>query len=166
MIASEASVAPGSVFTTFASKEDVLLAIASEKYDELADHLAETMANASGSARARLKQAFAAAYAFEQERLALLMKQLGASWTWSRDMEALSQARLARPLGFIAALCAEAATAGEIRRDADLPTLTDMLLGAYLRNFRHAWFRGLDPAATAALADRQIDLLFDGAAPR
>ena len=40
------------------------------------------------------------------------------------------------------------------------------LLGAYLRNFRHAWYRQLTPAEMAALAARQIDLLFDGAAPR
>jgi AcrR family transcriptional regulator len=163
MIASEASVAPGSVFTTFESKEDVLLAIATEKYDELADHLAACLSKANGPARARLKLAFEAAYAFEQGRIALLMKQLGASWTWSHDMEQRSQERLARPFGFVSLLLREAEANGEIRPGLDIPLIADVLLGIYLRNYRHAWFRRLEPAATAALAARQIDLVFDGA---
>lgn len=166
MLASEARVAAGSVFTTFTSKEDVLLAIATEKYDELADHLAESLAGVAGPARDKLKVAFARAYAFEFDRLALLMKQLGASWTWSHDMEARSQERLTRPFRFVGALCEEAAFNGEVKAGVDLPLMADILLGLYLRNFRHAWFRGLAPEETAALAARQIDLVFDGAAPR
>jgi AcrR family transcriptional regulator len=166
MIASEASVAAGSVFTTFESKEDVLLAIAVEKYEELADHLATCLNSATGPARDRLKLAFAAAYAFEQDRLALLMKQLGASWTWSHDMEARSQERLARPFGFVSALLQEAEANGEVRPGLDVPLFADILLGIYLRNYRHAWFRQLGADATAALAARQIDLVFDGVSRR
>lgn len=166
MIASEASVAPGSVFTTFESKEDVLLAIATEKYDELADHLAACLETAPGHVRDRLKVAFSAAYAFEQDRLALLMKQLGASWTWSHDMEARTQERLSRPFGFMTELLREAEANGEVRPGVDIALLADVLLSIYLRNFRHAWFRRLGPEATAALASRQIDLVFDGALGR
>ena len=162
MLASEASVAAGSVFTTFESKEDVLLAIATEKYDELADHLAAALAVAAGSVRERLKLAYAAAYAFEHNRLSLLMAQLGASWTWSHAMENRSQERLARPFGFISTLLAEAVASGELRPDTDVALLADIFLGLYIRNFRHAWFRELPPAATADLAARQIDLVFDG----
>jgi AcrR family transcriptional regulator len=163
MIASEANVAPGSVFTTFESKEDVLLAITTEKYEELADHLSTCLAQADGPARNRLKLAFAAAYAFEQGRLALLMKQFGASWTWSRDMEARSQERLARPFGFVPALLREAEGAGEIRSGLDIGLFADVLLGLYVQNYRKAWYHGLEPSAVAALVARQIDLLFDGA---
>lgn len=163
MIASEASVAPGSVFTTFDSKEDVLLAIAAEKYDELAEHLENTLKAATGPARDRLKLAFAAAYAIEHMRLGMLMKELGASWTWSHDMEARSSVRLGRPLTFVRVLLEEAQGNGEVRPDLDLELLSDMLLSVYLRNFRHAWFKGLDHEATAALVARQIDLVFDGA---
>ena len=81
-------------------------------------------------------------------------------------MEARSQERLARPFRFVAALCHEAHGAGEVRRGIDLDMLADVLLGLYLRNFRHAWFGRLPPGATAALAARQIDLLFDGAGAR
>jgi len=165
MIASEASVAPGSVFTTFESKEDVLLVLATETSDELTEHLAACLAEATGPVRDRLKLCFAAAYAFEQARLALLMKQLGASWTWSHDMEVRSRERLARPFGFVAALLREAEASGEVRSGLDAALLADMLLGIYLLNYRHAWFQGLDHEAIAALAARQIDLVFEGACP-
>jgi AcrR family transcriptional regulator len=166
MLANEASVAPGSVFTTFESKEDVLLAIATEIYDEMADHLAAHLAGADGPARHKLKYAFACAYQFDFERLALLMKQLGASWTWSHDMEARSREKLARPFSFLGSLCIEARDNGEIGHAVDLELLADVLLALYLRNFRHAWFRSLSPAEAADLAARQIDLVFDGARPR
>ena len=163
MLASEASVAAGSVFTTFSNKEDVLLAIAAERSDELANHLARRLAEATGPARARLKLAFEAAYAFEQERLALQIAHLGASWTWSEDMERRSREQQAKPFGIFRALLVEAARSGELRREVDVDLLADMLFTLYLRNFRHAWYRQLAPPDSAALAARQIDLVFDGA---
>ncbi len=165
MIASEASVAPGSVFTTFDSKEDVLLAIAAEKYEELAEHLAERLTHAQGCARDRLKAAFEAAYQFEHARLALQVAHLGASWTWSHDMETRSRERQARPFSIVRKLLVEAAANAEVRPEVDIDLLADILFTLYLRNFRHAWFRHMDAAGTAAMAARQIDMVFDGAAP-
>ncbi len=165
MIASEASVAPGSVFTTFESKEDVLLAIAAEQYEELAGHVAARIAEVEGSIRDRLKAAFEAAYAFEHDRLALQVAHLGASWTWSHDMEARSRERQARPFSIFRQLLRDARAQAEVRPEVSLDLLADVLLTLYLQNFRHAWFRKLDAAATAAMAARQIDLVFDGAGP-
>ncbi len=166
MIAKAANVAVGSVFTTFAGREAVLAAIVTEKYDELAETLRQVVAQTPGSARDRLKAAFAAAYAFEIQRHAMLLHQIAASWVWSREFEAQSQSGLARPFGFVFALLAEAREAGEIAKGADLPLLADAVLALYMRNWRHGWYRELDAAGMAALAARQVDLLFDGAAPR
>jgi TetR/AcrR family transcriptional regulator, cholesterol catabolism regulator len=166
MIAQRAGVAVGSVFTTFDGKEDVLAAIIVEKYDELADALAQVVRETPGSARARLKAAFAAAYALEHQRHAMLMHQISASWVWSREFETRSQAGLVRPFGFVFALLEEARQSGELRDDAELPILADAVLGLYMRNWRHGWYRDLDVAGMAGLAAKQVDLLFDGAAPR
>lgn len=163
MLASEASVASGSVFTTFESKEDVLLAITTERLVELAEHLTGHLDGAQGTARERLKAVFAAAYAFEMSRIALIMKEIGASWTWSRDMELRNRAQFVRPFRFIVQLVREARANGEIGAGADVFLLSDLLLSIYMRGYRHAWFRDLDIQATAALTGRQIDLLFDGA---
>ena len=164
-VAKHAGVSVGSVFTTFESKEDVLFAIAAEGYEALAEAI-DTEASGPLSAREKLKRGFRAAYAHEVDRHALLMAQIGASWTWSHAFEAKSQERLAKPFGFIGRLVQEAAARGEVRADVDLATLADMLLSAYLRNYRHAWYRGLSAAHMADMGERQIDILFDGAAPR
>lgn len=162
MIATEAGCAVGGVFTTFESKEEILFEIAAERYDALAQAiLAE--ADGPGPVRDKMKRGFAAAFAFEFERIDLLMVQIGASWTWSRAFEAKSQARLAAPFSFIGKLLGEAIAAGEVRPSVDLAVLGDLLLGVYLRTWRHAWYRDLDVAAASAFAGRQIDLVFDGA---
>lgn len=163
-IAKAAGVSVGALFTTFEGKEDILFVIAAEGYDALAEAI-DQEALTPGTARERLKRGFKAAYAFERDRLDLLMAQLGASWTWSHAFEAKSQARLAKPFGFVGRLVMEARAHGELRDDVDLALFGDMLLGVYLRNFRHAWFRNLDVETMAQMASAQIDLLFDGAGP-
>lgn len=166
MIAQRAGVAVGSVFTTFASKEEVLCAIVIEKYDALAEALRHAVETTSGSARERLKAAFAAAYAFEIDRHAMLMHQISASWVWSKTFEAQSQAGLVRPFGFVFGLLEEARARGEVRADADVLLLADTILALYMRNWRHGWYRGLGVPEMASLAAQQVDLIFDGAAPR
>jgi TetR/AcrR family transcriptional regulator, cholesterol catabolism regulator len=162
MIASEAGCAVGGVFTTFESKEEILFEIAAERYDALAQAIMAE-ANGPGTVRDKMKRGFTAAFDFEFERIGLLMVQIGASWTWSHEFEAKSQARLAAPFSFIGKLLGEARAKGEMRADADLALLGDLLLGIYLRTWRHAWYRKLNVAAAGALAGRQIDLVFEGA---
>jgi AcrR family transcriptional regulator len=161
MIAREAGISDGGVFTTFDSKEDMLFEIAAERYDALARAI---MAEADGAGTVcdKLKRGFAAAYAFEFERIGLLMQQIGASWTWTHEFEAKSQTRLAVPFSFIGKLLMEARTKGEIKDSVDLGLLGDLILGIYLRAWRHAWYRKLDVAAASAHACGQIDLVFTG----
>lgn len=165
MIAQRAEISSGGVFTVFESKEAILAEIVIERYEALADHLDQVLRDTPGSARARMKAAFAAAYGFEHHRHALLMRQIGASWSWSPSFEAESQRSLAKPFGFVGRLLVEAASTGEIAANADIPMLADLLLGVYLRMWRHGWYRRLDVAGMAALADPQIDNIFKGAAP-
>jgi AcrR family transcriptional regulator len=163
MIAQLGKVSVGSVFTTFASKEDILAAIVFERYDGLAKRLNATLAEATGSARETMKIAFAAAYDYDFDRHAMLMHQISATWTWSAEMEAGSQAAIAAPFGFVFALLREAQTSGEIGETADLAVLGDMLMGTYLRGWRAGWFKKLDPEGMAAFAAPQIDVILNGA---
>lgn len=162
-IASLAGCSVGSLFTTFDGKEDILAAIVFERYAGLAEALRGALAEATGDPRARMKAAFAAAYAFDVDRHAMLMHQIGATWTWSAETEQKSQAALAGPFGFVFDLLREAQSGGHIRPDIDILMLGDMIMGVYLRGWRAGWFQGLDPAGMAAFASPQIDVVFDGA---
>ena len=87
MIATDAGVAVGSVFTTFESKEDVLLAITGEIFDHVAHDLADRFHAADGSAREKAKLYFNEAFAALRDRLPLLMVHFGMAWRWSPDTE-------------------------------------------------------------------------------
>jgi AcrR family transcriptional regulator len=162
-IASLAGCSVGSLFTTFEGKEDILAAIVFERYAGLAEALRSVLSKEAGDPRARMKAAFAAAYAYDFDRHAMLMHQIGATWTWSAETEQKSQAALAAPFGFVFDLLGEAQSGGHIRPDIDLAMLGDMIMGVYLRGWRAGWFMGFDAAGMAAFAAPQIDVVFDGA---
>ncbi|MBL8560001.1 MAG: TetR/AcrR family transcriptional regulator [Hyphomonadaceae bacterium] len=163
MIALEAGVATGSVFTTFESKEDVLFAITGEVFEDISVRLAERFRAADGSTRDRLKLFFAEAFAAMHERMALMMVHFGLSWRWDMDFEATRHNHIGKIFGIALELLKEGVRNGEIHRDADLAVLADVLVDIYVRNFRRAWYRRMTPEAVAALSARQLDLIFDGA---
>jgi AcrR family transcriptional regulator len=165
MIALKASVAVGTVFTTFDTKDDILFEIVAERYDALAEALAEEITAAgTASAREKMKRCFARAYAFEWDRRDLLLQQISCSWTWGPEFEQKSLARLQKPFGFVGRLLTEAAANGEIAADAEILAIADLLLGIYMRNWRHSRYRNYALADVCDLAGRQIDLVFKGAA--
>ncbi len=166
MIAAEAGVAVGSVFTTFQSKEDVLLAITGELFDQIAGDLAGAFNALGGTARERAKVFFAEAFIALSERLPLMMVHLSLAWRWSHAIEADRKAHLAKVFKIMAEALADGVRSGELPGDTDIPLLMDVLTDIFIRNFRRAWFRELSPAALAELSDRQIDLVFDGACGR
>jgi AcrR family transcriptional regulator len=162
-IATKAEVSTGSVFTTFESKEHILSTIVMESQEELVLEIAKAREEAKGDARTRLKSAIAAAYAYEFKRLLLVVEQIGASWTWSVAFENSNRKSMVKPFSFMRELLLEARDEGSLRSDVDLELLGDILLGVYLRNFRHAWFRGWNQPETVQYMNSQIDLIFDGA---
>jgi AcrR family transcriptional regulator len=162
-IAVRAEVSTGSVFTTFESKEEILSTIISERQGELVEAINAARIATHGDARARLKAAIAAAYGYEFQRLLLVVEQIGSSWTWGERFEQANRKSIVRPFAFIREILGEAINDGSIRADINMDVFTDLILGAYLRNFRHAWFRKWTLEETCRRASEQIDLLFDGA---
>jgi predicted nucleotidyltransferase len=54
---------------------------------------------------------------------------------------------------------------GDVRPDADLDLVIDLLIATYAWNFRLAVSQGVDAPRLIALMDRQIGLIFAGLAP-
>ncbi len=163
MIALEAGVATGSVFTTFASKEDVLFAITGELFDEIGTRLADQFRTADGTARARMKLFYVEAFNAMHTRMPLMMVHFGLSWQWDHDFEATRQNHIGKIFVVATGILKDGVRLGEISPDTDLALLADVLVDIYVRNIRRAWYRRLAPAEIAALAARQVDLVFDGA---
>lgn len=164
MIAERAGLSPGGVFTTFDDKVAILCQILAEQREQLfadAERLRPTL---TGSTRERILSLLSLAHAFEIPRMRMVVAYIGASYGWSRKLEEdhrLRHSGLARTLHSV---LAEGVERGDIAADTDLEILLDLISAAYLRNFRTAFYSGLDAEELDAHTSRQIDLLFKGAA--
>lgn len=155
-IASRAGVAPGSIFTTFESKSELLMEIILRRMQATEQ---EVRAAAAGAATplAALVAAARRSYEVQLQEPRLLAETMSASWVWSRSCEMQSRARV-QPFQQIvqdAVLqAAPSATTGEYE------VLTEMILGCYLRNFRRALFDNWTVDQLTHLFEQQLNCLF------
>lgn len=163
MIAAEAGVATGSVFTTFTSKEDVLFAIVGELVDEIEGRVTARMASARGTARERMKVLMCEVIAAMEQRLPLMMIHLSLSWRWSHEVETNRPNHVGKILRSASDLLRDGVASGEISPNTDIKLLGEVLADICVRNVRRVWYRGLDRESLAAVTARQVDLIFDGA---
>lgn len=155
-IAKRAGVAPGSVFTTFTSKAEVLMEIIFSRYTAAAAEVRAAAIGAAGGPRARLLAAARVSYLIELREPRLLAETLSASWVWSDDSERESRRRLAPLLEVIAE---GVATAVAQDQTEVVELVTDMIFGCYLRNYRRAFFDGWSVGELMTLFERQLDLI-------
>ena len=162
MIADEAQIAVGSVFTTFESKSDVLAAIVAE---ELYFHVGDVDAALAGvqGALARLKALFRALYVYHDRHEALLLQAQSHSWIRGPDAERAVRRALVPTMQRLERILLEGREAGEIGRDADLRLIVEILFACYIANYRGAAFDGWSVADMTARMDRQIGTLLRGA---
>lgn len=160
-IAKRAGVAPGSVFTTFASKAELLQDIIYSKYSEMFPKIA-AVARAPGPVAERLAEIGRICYAFELRELRLVTETLGASWSWSAEDDAENRQRLGVLLNSISDILAQGAERGEIGKQVDRAMALDMIFACYLRNFRRALFDDWSAEQLAAHFAGQVALLLQG----
>lgn len=158
MIADEAGIAVGSVFTTFNSKSDVLSAIVVEEIDKQCDGLETALAAVQGCA-ARIKALFAEIYRYHDRHIALLLQAQSHSWVRTRAAEQSVRRSLVPTFKRIERILMDGEDAGEIAPGRDLRLIVEMLYACYIANYRGAAFDGLSADDMIAAMDRQIDML-------
>ena len=82
-IARMAGVSVGSVFTTFASKGDILSQVMADRLDALYAELDRLAPHLRGSTPDRLRSIFAIHYAFETRRTRLFLAHIAAAYNWT-----------------------------------------------------------------------------------
>lgn len=165
-VAERAGVSVGSVFTTFASKADVLSQVMDDRVDALYRELDHVARHMRGSVIDRLCSLFAIHYDFECRRVRLFLAHIAASFSPSLDSSTVPYGRNARFKAMIIDMLREGQTKGEVRDDADLDLILDTLMGAYAWNYRLAAAGQADHADMTIIMDRQIRLIFHGLLPR
>ena len=165
MIAEAAGVAIGSVFTTFASKAEVLNHILLQRFEALFEELDRLAPHLPGGARQRVSALLGIAYEVECRQLGLMLAHLAASHGWPAEIETESRRRHQRLIQLIRETLKHGVEQGEVRRDADLDLYVEMIVSVYLGNYRTAWYDGLDVGGLSKLMERQLSALFEGLQP-
>jgi AcrR family transcriptional regulator len=165
-VAERAGVSVGSVFTTFASKADVLSQVMDDRVDALYSELEHVARHMRGSVLDRLCSLFAIHYDFECRRVRLFLAHIAASFSPSLEPSTVPYGRNDRFKSMILDMLREGQGKGEVRDDADLDVILDTLMGAYAWNYRLAAAGRADHADMTAIMERQIHLIFHGLLPR
>lgn len=166
MIAERAGLSPGGVFTTFDDKVAILCQILAEQREQLFQEAERLRPTLTGSTRERIEALMAVAHAYEAPRTRMVVAYIGASYGWSRKLEEEHRLRHSGLARALRSLLVEGVERGDVRADADIDILIDLISAAYLRNFRTAHYAALDAEELDAHFSRQLDLLFTGAAAR
>jgi len=166
MVAKRAGVSVGSVFTTFSGKAELLSQVMADRVEALQAELDRVIPHLHGPTVDRLRSIMAVHYGFETRRLRLFVAYVAASFSWPLGGAMTPIGVNRRFRGALADVLTGGIARGEVRGDLDLELFVDALLAAYVWNYRRPAQDGADAQALIAAMDRQIGLLFDGAAAR
>lgn len=165
MVAQRAGVSVGSVFTTCASKAELLHQVMAERLGDLYAELESVAPHLRGPTVDRLRSVMAVHYGFETRRLNLFVAYIAGSFSGTPGTA--TTPTLGSNVRFNALLCdilAAGVERGDVRADADLDVFTDALVGCYFWNYRLTLHDNLAPVDLIERMDRQIGLLFEGIA--
>jgi AcrR family transcriptional regulator len=165
-IATHAGVSVGSVFTTFASKYDILSEVMQGRLDGLYAELDRVMPHLRGSTLDRLRTMFAIHFAFEVRHKRLFLAYISATYDWTLPASSTPMGRNLRLQDIICECLLKGVAEGDIEPAIDLQEIVDLLMAAYVWIYRLAAWHDADAAAMTDVMDRQIGLIATGIAPR
>jgi AcrR family transcriptional regulator len=165
-IARHAGVAVGSVFTTFASKGEILSEVMQARIDPLYAELDRVMPHLRGTTVDRLRTMFAIHIEFEAGQVRLFLSHIAAAYDWTLSPGARPYGQNRRLIHAVADCLARGQADGEIRADVDCAEVVDLLMAAYAWTYRLVITSNADAKALIGVMDRQIGLIVEGLTPR
>ena len=165
-IARRAGVAVGSVFTTFASKGEILSEVMEARLEPLYAEIDRVMPHLRGSTVDRLRTMFAVHFEFEARNLRLFLLHIAAAYDWTLSPAARPYGRNARLQCVIRETLAKGVAEGDVRSDVDVQEVIDLMMAAYAWCYRLAITANADSKALIGVMDRQIGLIAEGFAIR
>lgn len=165
-IAREAGVSVGSVFTTFASKSEILSHVMAERLEELYAELDRVAPLLRGSTADRLRSIFAIHFAFETRRTRLFLAHIAAAFDWTLSPNATPFGRNEHLRQILVDCLKDGVIRGDVDPGADLSLIVETLRATYAWTYRLATGEGVDAAALSSVMDRHIGLIAHGFVPR
>ena len=165
-IARHAGVAVGSVFTTFASKGEILSEVMATRLDGLYAELDRVMPHVRGATVDRLRTMFAVHFEFEARHVRLFLSHIAAAYDFTQSPATRPYGRNQRFQQVIREILQQGIERGEVRADLDFQEAVDLMMAAYAWTYRLVVTSDADAKALIAVMDRQIGLIAAGFAPR
>jgi AcrR family transcriptional regulator len=165
-IARHAGVSVGSVFTTFASKGDILSEVMAERLDRLYAELDRIAPHLRGSTADQLRSIYAMFFAFEEPHIKLFLSHLAAAYDWTLPPTAKPYGKNQRVRQLLHEVLSKGVDAGYVDRGADLHDIAELLIAAYAWTYRLVVTEGADAKRLTEVMDRQIGRIADGFRPR
>ncbi|MDX5332295.1 MAG: TetR/AcrR family transcriptional regulator [Caulobacteraceae bacterium] len=165
-IARKAGVAVGSVFTSFASKADVLSQVMAERLGDLYAEHERILPHLRGSTADRLSSIFAFHYEFETRRTKLFLAHIAAAYSWRAGSPATPYGRNQRLKAMIRDCIDDGRLRGDVDPAADADLAVDTLMAAYAWNYRLAAWEDASAETMSRVMERQIGLVTAGLAPQ
>jgi len=165
-IAERAGVSVGSVFTTFASKAEVLSHVMQRRLGDLYAEFDRVLPFLRGTTADRLCSIFAIHYEFETRRVRLFLAHIAASYSPTNDPGVTPYGRNEHLADMLEMVLRDGVGRGDVRPDLDFALTVEVLKACYASNYRLAAAQGADATAMSAAMDRQIGLIASGWRPR
>jgi TetR/AcrR family transcriptional regulator, cholesterol catabolism regulator len=165
-IARHAGVSVGSVFTTFASKGEILSQVMQDRLDGLYAELDRVMPHLRGATVERLRTMFAIHFAFEVQHTHLFLAHIASAYDWTLPPSAKPMGKTPRLQEIIGECLLKGVAEGDVCAEVDHQEIVDLLMAAYAWVYRLAAWHDADAAAMTAVMDRQIGLIAAGFRPR
>ena len=160
-IAKGAGMSTGAVFANFQDKAELFEAVLSEDLAKLAETL-KAAAAAETSVRARLLAALTAGYHGSLEQLPLVQAVVARSWFQPVASEMRTRTAI-KPLVMVVSDALQAGVReGELRQDADVRLLSELIYDAWLSNYRGAAYDGWTMQQMTTQIGKQVDVILAG----
>jgi AcrR family transcriptional regulator len=160
-IAAAAGLSTGAVFASFTDKSDlfneVLLADLEAQVQLMRDAVA-----APGPTAERLKRLLDAGYERQLTQIELLRASVAVSWSQGLSGELGDRPIRAAVIEQLVQVMREGAQKGEIKADADLELIAEIIWDVYIRSYRRALYESWGQAELSQRLGRQIDLILAG----
>jgi AcrR family transcriptional regulator len=164
-IAKGAGMSTGAVFANFQDKAELFEAVLAGDLAKLAETM-KAAAAAEGSVRTRLLGALGAGYHDSLEQLPLVQAVMARSWFQPVAAEMRTRAAIKPLLVLVTDILQAGVREGELRQDADVRLLSELIYGAFLSNYRHAAYDGWAMAQLTERVGKQVDVILAGAISR
>ena len=164
-IAKGAGMSTGAVFANFQDKAELFEAVLSEDMAMLAGTMTAAAATET-SLRARLLAALAAGYHGTLDQLPLVQAVVARSWFQPVAAEMRTRTAIKALVMVVCDVLQASVREGELRQDADVRLLSELIYFAWLSNYRRAAYDGWTMAQLTTQISKQLDVILAGQTSR